>query len=172
MHMNIGLLLLRLTIGLTVAAHGSQKLFGWFGGPGLSGTGQFFTMLGFPSGRRHALMAGLAETVGGLLLILGFLTPLGAATIVAVMTVAVFTVHLPKGFFVHNGGYEFNLILSVAALTPVFTGPGSLSVDGLLNYSHGGAMWGIAAFIGGFAAGVVALVERKAAPVVVATAAK
>jgi putative oxidoreductase len=102
--MNVGLLLLRLTVGLTVATHGSQKLFGWFGGPGLSGTGQFFTMLGFPPGRRHAFMAGLAEVVGGLLMALGFLTPLAAAAIIAVMVVAVFTVHLSKGFFVHNGG--------------------------------------------------------------------
>jgi putative oxidoreductase len=88
--MNIGLLLFRLAVGVTVAAHGSQKLFGWFGGPGLSGTGQFFMMLGFPPGRRHASMAGLAETVGGLLLASGFLTPLAAAAIIAVMIVAVF----------------------------------------------------------------------------------
>jgi putative oxidoreductase len=63
--MNIGLLLLRLTVGLTLAAHGTQKLFGWFGGPGLNTTGQFFTVLGFPPGRRHALMAALGETVSG-----------------------------------------------------------------------------------------------------------
>jgi putative oxidoreductase len=71
--MDIGLLLLRLTVGLTLAAHGAQKLFGWFGGPGLDAIAQFFTMLGFPPGRRNALMAGLAETGGGLLLALGFL---------------------------------------------------------------------------------------------------
>jgi uncharacterized membrane protein YphA (DoxX/SURF4 family) len=96
--MNLGLLLLRLTVGLTIAAHGSQKLFGWFSGPGLSGTGQFFTMLGFPPGRRHASMAGLSETVGGLLLALGLLTPLAAAAKIAVMIVAVFSVHLPIVF--------------------------------------------------------------------------
>jgi putative oxidoreductase len=162
--MNLGLLLLRLTVGLTIAAHGSQKLFGWFSGPGLSGTGQFFTMLGFPPGRRYACMAGLSETVGGLLLALGLLTPLAAAAIIAVMIVAVFSVHLPKGFFVHNGGYEYNLILSFAALTPVFTGPGSLSVDAFLNQSHSGTMWGLAAFVAGVVGGMVALVERKAAP--------
>jgi putative oxidoreductase len=172
MQMNIGLLLLRLTVGLTITAHGSQKLFGWFSGPGLSGTGQFFTMLGFPPGRRHASMAGLAETVGGLLLALGFLTPLAAAAIVGVMIVAVFSVHLPKGFFVHNGGYEYNLILSVAALTPVFTGPGSMSVDAFLSYNHSGTMWGLAAFVGGVVGGIVALAERKAAPSVGTDAAK
>ena len=74
--MDIGLLLLRLTAGLTLAAHGTQKLFGWFGGPGLDATGQFFEMIGFTPGRRHALMAGLAETGGGLLLTLGLFTPL------------------------------------------------------------------------------------------------
>jgi putative oxidoreductase len=170
--MDIGLLLLRLTVGFIVAAHGSQKLFGWFSGPGLSGTGQFFTMLGFPPGRRHAFMAGLAETVGGLFVALGFLTPLAGAAIIAVMTVAVLSVHLPKGFFVHNGGYEYNLVLSVAALTPVFAGPGPLSVDAYLNYSHSGAVWGLAAFVVGVVGGMVALLERKAAPNVGSTAAK
>src|SRR6266571_698314 len=77
--MDIGLLLLRLAVGLTLAAHGTQKLFGWFGGPGLDAVGQFFVMLGFLPGRRNALMAGLAETGGGVLLALGFLTPLAAA---------------------------------------------------------------------------------------------
>jgi len=76
--MNIGLLMLRLAIGLTLAAHGSQKLFGWFGGPGLKSTGQFFETLGFRPGRRHAALAGLAETGGGLLLALGLFIPLGS----------------------------------------------------------------------------------------------
>ena len=74
--MDIGLLLLRLIVGLTLSAHGTQKLFGWFGGPGLSATGQFFTVLGFPPGRRHALMAALGETLSGALLATGFATPL------------------------------------------------------------------------------------------------
>ena len=79
--MDIGLFLLRLTAGLTLAAHGTQKLFGWFGRPGPDATGQFFAMLGFLPGRRHALMAGLAETGGGLLLALGLLTPVAAALV-------------------------------------------------------------------------------------------
>jgi putative oxidoreductase len=77
--MNIGAFLLRLTIGLTLAVHGSQKLFGWFNGPGLNRTGQFFETLGFHPGRRHALLAGLAETGGGVLLALGLFTPFGSA---------------------------------------------------------------------------------------------
>ena len=108
--MEIGLALLRLTTGLILAAHGVQKLFGWFGGPGLDATGQFFETIGFLPGRRHALMAGLAETGGGLLLALGLFTPIGAALICSVMLVAV-TVHMKNGFFAQNGGYEYPLYL-------------------------------------------------------------
>lgn len=170
--MNIGLLLLRLTVGLTLAAHGSQKLFGWFGGPGLNGTGQFFEMLGFRPGRRQALLAGLAETVGGLLLALGFMTPLGAAAVISVMLVAVFSVHIQKGFFAHNGGYEYNLVLAIAVLTLVFTGPGSLSVDAFLNYNYSGAVWGLAAFLVGIVGGIVPLLGRKTSPTTGASTAK
>src|SRR5262249_39335331 len=107
--MNIGILLLRLAVGLTLSVHGSQKLFRWFGGPGLNSTGQSFEeRLGFRPGRRHALLAGLGEAGGGLLLALGLLTPLGTAAVISVMMVAVFSVHIQKGFFVHNGGYEYN----------------------------------------------------------------
>src|SRR3989442_7023262 len=102
--MDIGLLLLRLTLGLTLAAHGTQKLFGWFGGPGLDATGQFFEMIGFIPGRRHAVRAGLAETGGGLLLALGLLTPVGAALPFSVMLVAAVTVHIKKGFLPRTAG--------------------------------------------------------------------
>ena len=98
--MEIGLLLLRLTVGLTLAAHGAQKLFGWFGGPGLDATGQAFEGLGFQPGRRHALMAGLVETGGGLILALGLFTPIGAAIVFSVMLVAALTVHVKQGFFI------------------------------------------------------------------------
>src|SRR6202030_3955855 len=97
--MDIGLLLLRLTLGLTLAAHGTQKLFGWFGGPGLDGTGKHMEMLGFVPGRRHAFMAGLAEAGGGLLLALGLLTPVAASVVFSVMLVAAVSVHVKKGFF-------------------------------------------------------------------------
>ncbi|HVJ27733.1 MAG TPA: DoxX family protein, partial [Vicinamibacterales bacterium] len=95
--MEIGLLLIRAVVGLTMAAHGAQKLFGWFGGYGLEGTGGFLEQLGFRPGRRHAFMAGLVETGGGLFLALGLLTPFAAAAIVAVMLVAAVTVHLKGG---------------------------------------------------------------------------
>src|SRR5687768_7297536 len=123
--MDIGILLLRLTVGLTIGAHGAQKLFGWFGGYGLDGTGQAFATLGFHPGRRNALLAGLAELAGGLLLAFGFATPAGAALIASVMLVAAFSVHVKNGFFSTSGGYEYNLVLGVAALSLAFTGPGA-----------------------------------------------
>src|SRR5258707_11710261 len=128
--MDIGLLLLRLTVGLTLAAHGGQKLFGWFGG-GLDVAGEALATLGFHPGRRHALMAGLVETGGGLLLALGFLTPLAAALVFSVMLVAAVSVHVRQGFFVTSGGFEYTLVLGVAGLTAAFTGPGALSLDAL-----------------------------------------
>src|SRR5215217_5487363 len=119
--MDIGLLLLRLVIGLTLAAHGAQKLFGWFGGYGLTATGQFMEGLGFHPGRRHALMAGLVEFAGGLLLALGMATPIGAALVASVMVVAAATAHVKNGFFATSGGYEYNLVLGAAAIALAFT---------------------------------------------------
>ena len=159
--MDIGLLVLRLTIGLTLAAHGSQKLFGWFSGPGLNRTGQFFETMGFHPGRRHALLAGLAETAGGLLLALGLFTPFGSAAIISVMLVAVFTIHIQKGFFAHHSGFEYNLVLAVAALALAFTGPGSLSIEALLSYRDSGVLWGFAALVAGVLGGVISLAQRK-----------
>ena len=162
--MDIGLLLLRLTVGLTLAAHGAQKLFGWFGGPGLDGTGQFFEMIGFLPGRRHALMAGLAEIGGGLFLALGLLTPLASALLFSVMFVAAVTVHIKKGFFAQNGGYEYTLVLGVAAWSVAFTGPGLLSLDGLLGHYLSGKFWGVAALIVAVLGAVVELVQRRSVP--------
>jgi len=168
--MEIGLLLLRLTAGLTLAAHGAQKLFGWFGGPGLEATGQFFETLGFLPGRRQALMAGLAETVGGLLLALGLFTPIGAAVICSVMLVAL-AVHFKQGFFAQNGGYEYTIVLGVAALSVAFTGPGSLSLDALLGNHFSGTFWGIAALLVGVVGGVFSLIQRHPTPAHQATSA-
>ena len=162
--MDIGLLLLRLTVGLTLAAHGARKLFGWFGGSGLDAIGQLFVTLGFHPGRRHALMAGLVETGGGLLLALGFLTPAAAAAAFSVMLVAGVSVHLNQGFFVTSGGYEYTLVLGVAGLTVGFTGPGSLSLDALLGYSVSGSLWGLAAFFVGLVGAAIQLVRRRPAP--------
>lgn len=162
--MAIGFLLLRLAVGLTLAAHGTQKMFGWFGGPGLSGTGQFFTVLGFPPGRRHALMAALGETVGGVLLALGLATPVAAAIVISVMLVAVVTVHISTGFFAQNGGYEYPFVLAAAALALAFTGPGSLSLDTIVGFERSGALWGVAALLAGFVGGGTALLEWRKTP--------
>jgi putative oxidoreductase len=170
--MNIGLLLLRLVIGLTFAAHGSQKLFGWFGGPGLERTGEVFETLRFHPGRRHALLAGLAETGGGLLLALGLFTPFGSAALVSVMLVGTFSVHIHKGFFVQNGGYEYNLVLAVGALSVAFTGSGSLSIDALLNYRESGTLWGMAALVVGVLGGIISLAQRKPASTLTEAATK
>jgi putative oxidoreductase len=162
--MDIGLLLLRLVVGLTLAAHGAQKLFGWFGGGGLEPAGQALATLGFQPGRRHAFMAGLVEAGGGLSLALGFLTPLGAALAFSVMLIATVSVHIKHGFFNTSGGYEYNLVLGVAGLTVAFTGPGALSLDAVLTLSVNGGLWGVAAFFVGLAGGVIQLVRRRSAP--------
>jgi putative oxidoreductase len=159
--MSIGLLILRLVVGLTLAAHGAQKLFGWFGGYGLTGTGGFLEQLGFVPGRRAALAAGLAETGAGLLLALGLATPFAAAVALSVMIVASVSVHAPKGFFAHNGGYEYTMILGIAALSLAFTGPGALSLDAALGVQDAGAAWGLAALAVGLAGAGLQLARRR-----------
>jgi putative oxidoreductase len=159
--MDIALLLLRLVIGLTMAAHGTQKLFGWFGGYGLAGTGGFMEKLGFVPGRRAALSAGLAEALGGLLLALGLVTPLAAAAIIAVMTVAVVTVHISKGFFVTGGGYEYNLVLAAVALSLALLGPGAWSLDALLGLGLSGLGWGVGALLLGLVGAGLRLASRQ-----------
>ncbi len=156
------MLLLRVTVGLILAAHGAQKLFGWFGGGGLDATGKGFEGLGFHPGRRAALMAGLAEVTGGLLLALGLFTPLAAAIIVGVMVVAVGSIHFKNGFFNTGGGWEYNLTIVAAALAVVFTGPGPLSLDAALGYALHGPRWGVAALALGVLAGVIQLAGRGA----------
>jgi putative oxidoreductase len=149
---------------LTLAAHGTQKLFGWFGGGGIAGTGQGMQHLGFVSGRRAALMAGLAETGGGLLLALGAATPLAAAILIGVMTVAIVSVHITSGFFNAQGGYELPLVLALAAVSLTITGPGALSVDALVGLDLAGVGWGLAALAVGLAGGAMQLASRRALP--------
>jgi putative oxidoreductase len=124
-----GLLIIRLLIGLLLFGHGTQKLFGWYGGHGLHGTGGFFESLGFKPGRVMAGVAGLSEAGGGLLLALGLLTPLGGAMIAGTMLVAAVSVHAQNGLWATEGGYELPLINAVVAIGLAFTGAGSWSVD-------------------------------------------
>jgi putative oxidoreductase len=159
--MELGLLMLRMTVGLTLAAHGAQKLFGWFNGPGLDGTAQGLEHLGYFPGRRHALMAGLVEIGGGLLLALGLLTPLAAVLVCSVMIVAALTAHVRQGFFITSGGFEYNLVLGVAGLTLAFTGPGALSLDALLGLEASGPAWGMGAAFAAAAGAAGQLAQRR-----------
>jgi putative oxidoreductase len=148
---------------LTLAAHGAQKLFGWFGGPGLEKTGYFFEMLGFHPGRRFAFLAAFVEVMGGVLLTVGLFTPLAATLLASVMLVAAATSHFKNGFFLATGGYEFNLVLGVTALSVAFTGPGSLSVDSLIGLSVNGALWGLAALVVSAGGGAIQIARRRPA---------
>ena len=157
-----GLLLGRLVLGLLMAAHGSQKLFGWLGGHGLDGTGGYFESLGFRPGRTFALAAGLAEFGGGLLIALGLLGPIGSALVVSVMIVAALTVHREGGLFAMNNGIEVPLLYAAGAVALAFTGPGAYSLDALLGLE---ALWApevaLTVIALGVLAGVVNLLVRR-----------
>jgi len=129
---NLALLFLRIVVGGLFVGHGTQKAFGWFGGYGIAGTAGFMEQLGLKPGRLHATAAAVGETVGGLLVLLGLWTPVGAALIVAVMLVAIKTVHLVKGVWNSNGGYEYPLTLIAVALVLATTGPGAYTLPALL----------------------------------------
>src|SRR3979409_934783 len=128
-----GLLILRLVVGLTLAAHGAQKLFGWWGGPGMTGWTESVKRLRIRPARPWAWVAALSEFGGGLLLALGLVSPLGSLAIAGAMLVAIATVHLSKGFWVSKGGFEFNLALIGAAAALAITGPGAYSLDNALR---------------------------------------
>ncbi|HTH78150.1 MAG TPA: DoxX family protein [Ramlibacter sp.] len=128
-----GTLALRIPVGIIFAAHGAQKLFGWFGGYGLAGTGQWMDSIGLAPGVLMALLAGGAEFFGGLALIAGLLVRPAAASLAAAMTVAIFTVHIDKGLFVEKNGYEFALALLAVTVALVFSGAGRGSADRVLS---------------------------------------
>lgn len=129
----IAFLVVRLILGLALTAHGTQKLFGWFGGGGIAGTGGFFESIGFRPGTLFALMAGLGETVGGVLTLLGLGGALGPVLIVLVMLVAIGAVHYNKGFFSSGGGWELPITNIAVALGIAFGGNGPYSLDNVLN---------------------------------------
>jgi putative oxidoreductase len=131
--MSLGLLVVRIVIGLFMAAHGAQKLFGWFGGYGLRNTGEFMVQLGFPSGPVFATAAALGETVGGLLVALGFLGPVGPALMISVMIVAMVTVHWDHGLFAAKNGIEMPMLYAIVALSLALTGYGAYSLDAALG---------------------------------------
>jgi putative oxidoreductase len=133
--LGVGLLIARVVVGLLMAAHGTQKLFGWFGGYGLKNTGEFFVQLGFNPGRAFATAASLGEITSGLLIALGFLGPIGPAIMISVMIVAMITVHWEHGVWATNNGIELPLLYATAAFGLAMTGFGPYSLDALLGIS-------------------------------------
>ena len=133
MSMSFGLLILRVVIGLTLAAHGAQKLFGWWGGSGMAGWIQAVTKLRIRPAAPWAWIAALSEFGGGLLLAVGLVSPLGSLAIAGAMLVAIATVHWPNGFWNGKRGYEFNLALLASVTALALTGPGTYSLDQALG---------------------------------------
>jgi putative oxidoreductase len=137
-------LLLRVVIGALFVGHGTQKLFGWFDGNGLKATAEGFEQMGMHPGLASAIAAGGAEAGGGALLAAGYLTPVGAASVIATMLTAIHRVHLSNGPWATKGGYEYNLVLILSLLVLVEEGPGPLSVDALKGQERKGDLWAFA----------------------------
>jgi putative oxidoreductase len=150
--MDAGLLILWVVVGVALIGHGTQKLFGWFGGYGRRGTGAFFELLGYRPGQLFAIIAGLSETGGGALLAVGFLTPLAGAAVVGVMLNAASALR-GRGPWVTNGGWEYPVVLAAAGASFALAVPGSVPVDNAL-----GIEWSAAWRLGGVALGVAAAI--------------
>lgn len=143
--MQIGRLAARAVIGGLFIGHGTQKLFGWFGGPGLEGTDQMMKALDLQPSRANSLAAGLSESVGGTLLIAGAATPLAASSLIGTMITAIRKVHQPKGPWVAQGGWEYNAVLIAAVMALVDAGPGDVSVDAARGHREWGPQWALGA---------------------------
>jgi len=159
--MNAGRLIARVAIGGLFVGHGTQKLFGWFGGPGLGGTDAMMENLELRPGRRNAVTASLAETIGGALLAIGALTPVAGSLITGTMFTAIRKVHFQRGIWNTGGGYEFNLALIAAVTALVETGPGAPSVDRALGIERKGSGWALAALAAGAAGSTLAIEAGK-----------
>lgn len=153
----LGLLIGRLVLGLLIAGHGAQKLFGWFGGHGLRGTGRFFETLGYRPGRLFAAAAGLTEMTGGLLIAFGFLGPVGPALVVSVMIVAAISVHWRHGIYAASNGIEMPLLYATGAIALALTGHGLYSLDAITGLSQ---IWTPALVIGVLLVGAIGAVAN------------
>jgi putative oxidoreductase len=163
--MNLARFAARSIIGGLFIGHGTQKLKGWFGGPGLEATGGVMEAIGMHPPRRNAIAAGLSETAGGALLVAGFATPLASAALVGTMITAIRKVHLSNGPWVSKGGYEYNLVLIAALLAIAEDGPGNISVDALLGLERKGIGWALGALALGAVASTAAIeIGRRSAP--------
>jgi putative oxidoreductase len=161
--MELALLVLRVVIGLLFIGHGTQKLFGWWGGYGIAGTAGFMESLNLRPGRLHAITAGVAETAGGLLIALGLVTPVGSALITAVMVTAIITVHFKNGLWNPDGGYEFLLTVVAAAFALSGVGPGEWSLDNAFNIDMASTGWALIAAGAGLVGGIAAVLQGRAA---------
>ena len=159
--MRVGKLITRLVIGGLFVGHGTQKLFGWFDGPGMDSTAEAFESMGLRPGRRHAMAAGAAETAGGVMVAAGFMTPVAASMLSGVMLTAIRKVHLKNGAWVTKGGYEYNLVLLAALMALAEGGPGSPSLDSALGIEKRGAGWALAALAAGAAGSQLAVSSPK-----------
>jgi putative oxidoreductase len=159
--MDLALLVVRLVIGLLFAAHGSKKLFAVLGGPGFERTADSFDAIGLRPARVHARAAGTAETVGGALLAAGFLTPVGVALVITTMVAAIITVHLPKGIWNSEGGYEYPLVIIATAFVLAGVGPGQWSLDGALGIELASTGWALGALGVGVIAGLGAVFSGR-----------
>jgi putative oxidoreductase len=158
--MRLGMAVLRVVIGALFMGHGLQKLMGWFGGYGLDATGGAFEQMGMRPGKVHATAAGAAETGGGALLVAGAATPLAATMLTGVMTTAVEKVHLQKGIWNTEGGYEYNAVLTAALFAITAAGPGVLALD----EERAGLGWAIAELAAGVAGGLAVAKFGSRAP--------
>jgi putative oxidoreductase len=155
--MGLGKLAVRGVVGPLFVGHGTQKLFGWFGGHGLEGTAGFFEQgIGLRPGKRHAIAAGLSEAVGGALITVGAATPLAASLIIGPMVTAIRKVHAPKGPWVTEGGYEYNAVIIAAMVALAESGPGTPSVDAAALPKLKGAGWALLALAAGVAGSYLA----------------
>jgi putative oxidoreductase len=161
--MDLGLIVLRLVVGLLFAGHGAQKLFGAFGGGGLESTAGMFDNIGLRPGAFTARAAGTAEFVGGLLIAVGLFTPFAAAALIGVMTAAVITVHGPNGVWNTNRGYEYNLVLAAAVFALSAIGAGAWSLDNAFGLDLHGVLWALGALAVGLIGGVAAIVSGRTA---------
>jgi putative oxidoreductase len=162
--MKIGRLLLRTTVGGFFIGHGTQKLFGWFGGSGLDGTAEGFEKLGLRPAKANAVAAGLAEAGGGALMVAGLETPLAAAALTATMLTAIRTVHFKNGPWAADGGYEYNVVMIAAALAIAEVGPGPLSLDAARGRERSGSGWSLAALAAGVLGALGAYVFASSQP--------
>ena len=159
--MKLGRLIARVVIGGLFVGHGTQKWFGWFGGPGLDGTSGMMESLGMRPGRQNAIAASAAETIGGAMIVAGAFTPAAATTLIATMITAIRTVHLKNGLWASKGGYEFNLALIAGLLALVDGGPGTPSVDATLGIGETGPGWTLATLAAAAAGSTLAIAAGR-----------